>query len=115
MNYAKAIRLQQVERMNGRLSVWWHYNRMTLVVLLSALAMQCWLLHIEREYRKQAQADAATLAHIPLLCYGEERPTTFIIAGSSQQLVDDALRKAGYRIDQIRGDWFAAKERNRKK
>lgn len=106
-------RLQQ--HLGGFWSCWYYYNRATLAVLLPVIAALCWQVQTERQHAQLLRADNVVLANPPqLACYAAERSTSVIIAGSSQKLVDEALRYAGYRIDQIRGEWIAAKDRTKR-
>jgi predicted membrane protein len=107
------IRWRQVERLNGRTATWWHYNRMTLVILLSAILALAVLLQTERYMRRQAEADARVLAVQPwaLSCYSHDRATSLIIAGGSRKAVDEALMQAAIQADLVRGSWFDARNR----
>jgi hypothetical protein len=108
----ESIRYEQVERLNGSLRVWFHYNRMTLVVLLSAVLTLFVMLRIEQYQHRQARQDAATLARAPaLLCYDQEKSTSVIIAGTSQRVVDRALRDAIDQTQEVRGILIDAQQR----
>jgi hypothetical protein len=107
------IRWRQVERLNGRARTWWHYNRMTLVVLLSAIVTLTVFLQTERRMRWEAEGDASILAtqSWPAACHAVERPTSIIIAGGSQEQVYDALMSASQQADNIRTAWYSAQKR----
>lgn len=110
------IRYRQIERMNGRVATWFHYNRLTLVILLSAIATLAWINHIHQLNLAEARADNLVLALGPaMMCYSEERSTSLLIVGDNQRAVDNALRHAGYLIDATRGAFIAAKDRATKK
>jgi hypothetical protein len=108
----QVLRREHVERMNGRAATWWHYNRMTLAVLLSAVATLAILLSWSRQTNDQLRQDNRLLGNAPsMACYSEERATSLIIAGGSQRAVDDALRYAAEQTYDVRGAWHAAQGR----
>lgn len=48
----------ELSRRYGRLRVWWRYNFLTVVVLVSAMAAMGTWLHVERHWRVRAEAQA---------------------------------------------------------
>lgn len=109
-------RRKHVEKLNGWRSTWWHYNRMTLVITLTAIATLFWHLQVERVWRQRAEAELvrtqATSAN--LSCYNHERATSLLIAGGSQRLVNDALIAAASQADTLRLEWLVREERRKR-
>lgn len=107
------VRRQALERQNGAARVWWHYNRMTLVIMLSALATVALLLHVERHWRLQAEARVVSLADsrmADLACFSTPRSTSIIIAADSQAAATQALIDAGNSAVLVRENWRAAQQ-----
>lgn len=101
-----AARWSQVERLNGPVRTWWHYNRFTLAILLTAIAGLMAIVEIERGFRRKAEAEAIAVATAALkesfLCYTHERSTSLLIAGGSHKQVYDALYAAEEQASGVR-------------
>lgn len=106
-----AVRRRALEYHNGRTATWWHYNRMTLVVAMSAaVALLVWL-QVERHWRVRAEAQVQLLsgAHLgDLACFSVQRSTSIIIAADSQQAANQALIDAGNMAVLTRERWKLA-------
>lgn len=104
------LAFQQVERRNGMITTWWHYNRVVILIALIAVGILSASLRETDAHRLDAEADARLLAHAVTSfdCYAQTRPTSILIVGGSQQQVDDALRSVSLHVDQTRGTLLAA-------
>lgn len=107
-----AVRRRALERHNGVLRTWWHYNRMLLLLALVACGTLLVVIQTERRMRMEVQQQVQLLskAHLTnLSCYEHQRSSTVIVAAGSQKQAVQALLDAGFMADETRRAYTVAR------